>query len=777
MKAIKNSALGLFGITGVLVSIFGIKIPFAESFAKEHWRAGLAALLLIILMIPAAIGLFLYLVDTNRFKTEIVQYVKAHSQRDLLLQGDLKLTFFPKLGLDSGKMSLSERNSAREFASINNARLYIAWWPLFKKQLVLERVEIDGIRANLTRFKDGTTNFDDLLIRNEVLSPVTFDIEGLRVTNSAINWQDDMKWQRVAVQDLNIETGRLADTVPGNLKASFHVNSERLRSDANIELKSSLFFDRKSGRYEFADIGGTLAGTAGGFSNLDLNFKGSLDSHPAQQSLLAENLLVSGNGNYGQRSFEARLAVPRLQYTNGLLNGSDAALDATLSQFDEKWKLTAHMPALEFANKMFKAADFSADFAFNGQGAELRGKLSGPVSLDLDTTPKLLLSAISVDLSAKHPMLSGELSATATGSLNADLSARNANLGFTAKIDDSDISGTLAVADFSHPAYTVALNIDRIDLDRYIAADWIKRYQNDAARVDLGGLKDLNLSGSVHAGEIRVAKLKANKLAAGIKIEQSVLTIAPVSARLYGGTLSGSFSASAQGKPQITLMGNLAGIQVNSLLADTAAIGKLNGRGDVALNISTEGGSIGELRKALNGNLSLALGRGSIAGIDLRAALVDGKDDLGSKSAPRVHQARFSERTDFSALKAVFNVRDGISHGNSFELRYPLYRVSGEGDIVPGSGTVDYQLEAIVSSALKRRSAGDLAELRGVTVPVRVSGSWAAPAIALDFAGASGDIVTKRIAAKAETEQAAAEQAALTRPAAAHKKPAGKAKK
>lgn len=777
MKAIKNSALGLFGITGVLVSIFGVKIPFAESFAKEHWRAGLAALLLIILMIPAAIGVFLYLVDTNRFKTEIVQYVKAHSQRDLVLQGDLKLTFFPKLGLDSGKMSLSERNSAREFASINNARLYIAWWPLFKKQLVLERVEIDGIRANLTRFKDGTTNFDDLLIRNEVLSPVTFDIDGLRVTNSAINWQDDMKWQRVAVQDLNIETGRLADTVPGNLKASFHVNSERLRSDANIELKSSLFFDRKAGRYEFADIAGTLAGTAGGFSNLDLNFKGSLDSHPAQQALQAENLLVSGTGNYGQRSIAARLAVPRLQLGKDSLSGNDATLDATLSQFDEKWKLAAHLPALEFADKMFKAADFSADFAFNGQGAELRGRLSGPVNLDLGTTPKLLLSAISVELSAKHPMLSGELSAKATGSLSADLSERNAKLGFSAKIDDSAISGTLAVADFSHPAYTVALDIDRIDLDRYIAADWIRRYQDDATRVDLGGLKDLDLSGSVHAGEIRVAKLKATKLAAGIKIEQSVLTIAPVSARLYGGTLGGSFSASAQAKPQITLTGKLAGIQVNSLLADTAAIGKLNGRGDVALNISAEGGSIGELRKALNGSLTLALGRGSIAGIDLRTALVDGKDELGSKSAPRVRQARFSETTGFSALKAVFNVRDGISHGNSVELRDPLYRVSGEGDIVAASGTVDYRLEAVVSSALKRRSAGDLAELRGVTVPVRVSGPWAAPAVALDFAGASGAVVTKRIAARAAAEQAAAQQAALTRPAAAHKKRAGKAKK
>ncbi|KXS33813.1 MAG: AsmA family protein [Candidatus Gallionella acididurans] len=770
MKAIKNSALGLFGITGVLVSIFGIKIPFAESFAKEHWRAGLAALLLIILMIPAAIGLFLYLVDANRFKTEIVQYVKAHSQRDLVLQGDLKLTFFPKLGLDSGKMSLSERNSAREFASINNARLYIAWWPLLKKQLVLERVEIDGIRANLTRFKDGTTNFDDLLVRNEVLSPVTFDIEGLRVTNSAINWQDEMKWQRVAVQDIRIETGRLADTVPGNLKASFHLNSERLHSDSNIELKSSLFFDRKAMRYEFADIDGKLDGTAGGFSNLDLSFKGSLDSNPAQQSLLAENIVVSGTGNYGQRSIEARLGMPKLQYAKDTLSGSNITLDATLAQFDEKWTASLQMPAFDFSNKIFKAGVFSTDFDFSGPGRRLQGKLSSPASMDFEAAPTLLLGAMSLDFSAKDTMLSGELSGKATGKLSVDLSGRSANLGFKATVDDSDITGKMALADFNHPAYMLDININRIDLDRYIAADWIKRYQNDATHLDLGGLKDMNLSGSLHAGEIRVAKLKASKLTAVIKIEQSELAIAPLSARLYGGILNGSFSADARGKPQFTLAQNLRGVQMNSLLADTAAIGKLDGKGDIALNISAEGGSIGELRKTLDGSLALALGRGSIAGIDLRTALVEGRDDLGTRSEPRVHESRFSERTGFSGLKAAFNIKDGISHGNSFELRSALYRVAGEGDITPGSGSINFQLAAVVAPALKRHSAGDLAELRGVTIPVRVSGRYVAPAITLDFAAASGDIVTKRISAA----RAAAEHTPVAKQAPATKKRAKK---
>src|ERR1019366_9746977 len=123
-------------------------------------------------------------------------------------------------------------------------------------------------------------------------------------------------------------------------------------------------------------------------------------------------------------------------------------------------------------------------------------------------------------------------------------------------------------------------------------------------------------------------------------------------------------------------------------------------------------------------------------------ALLEGKDDLGTKSEARVHEAKFSERTDFSELEAAFNIKEGSSHGNGFEMRSPLFRIAGEGDLALDSGNISYRLAATVASALNRRSAGELAELKGVTVPVRVSGPYATPSIALDFAAASGDIVT-----------------------------------
>ena len=73
MKAIKYALLGLAGVIGMLVSMFGpVKVPFAEGLAKTYYRYALGALLLIVLLISAAVGLFIVTFDANNFKSEIV---------------------------------------------------------------------------------------------------------------------------------------------------------------------------------------------------------------------------------------------------------------------------------------------------------------------------------------------------------------------------------------------------------------------------------------------------------------------------------------------------------------------------------------------------------------------------------------------------------------------------------------------------------------------------------------------------------------------------------
>ncbi|TMH07075.1 MAG: AsmA family protein, partial [Betaproteobacteria bacterium] len=101
--------------------------------------------------------------DPNTYKPLIIERVQKDKQRTLAIPGAIKLSFFPKLGVELGAVSLSEHASAAPFASVQSARVSLALLPLLRKQVIVDRVKVDGLRATLKRTKDGKTNIDDLL--------------------------------------------------------------------------------------------------------------------------------------------------------------------------------------------------------------------------------------------------------------------------------------------------------------------------------------------------------------------------------------------------------------------------------------------------------------------------------------------------------------------------------------------------------------------------------------------------------------------------------------
>jgi len=136
--------------------------------------------------------------------------------------------------------------------------------------------------------------------------------------------------------------------------------------------------------------------------------------------------------------------------------------------------------------------------------------------------------------------------------------------------------------------------------------------------------------------------------------------------------------------------------------------------------------------------------------------LIEGKSDLGTKNTERVHPANFAEKTQFYELKANFNFKDGKVGGTGFEMKSPLIRTVGDGEVDLDSGSLSYRLNATVSNAINRRTAGELIDYKGVTVPIRVSGPYVSPSIVIDFAAASGGNVATLVAASAAKTAAVA---------------------
>ncbi len=87
----------------------------------------LFALVVLVLVVVAATF------DPNAFKPQLVELVRAKTQRTLGIPGRIELSFFPNLGAELGAASLSERGSSAPFASVQSARVSLALLPLFKR--------------------------------------------------------------------------------------------------------------------------------------------------------------------------------------------------------------------------------------------------------------------------------------------------------------------------------------------------------------------------------------------------------------------------------------------------------------------------------------------------------------------------------------------------------------------------------------------------------------------------------------------------------------------
>ena len=164
---------------------------------KKYWKYVLltGGTLLAILII--SIVIVALTINPNGFKPQIVDFVKEKKQRTLILQGDIKMTFFPRLGLDLGQISVSEHQGKSVFAAIDRARLFVAWLPLLRKELIVYKVTLDGVHANLVRYKDGTTNFDDLLKKEDKSPLIKFDIAGVKITQSSIAFDDRLNGRKI----------------------------------------------------------------------------------------------------------------------------------------------------------------------------------------------------------------------------------------------------------------------------------------------------------------------------------------------------------------------------------------------------------------------------------------------------------------------------------------------------------------------------------------------------------------------------------------------------
>ena len=713
----------------------------------------------LVIVVGAVVAYIAATFDPNQYKPQIVKALKDKTQRTLKLDGDIALALFPNIGAKVSRASLSERGSEKEFAAVEEIRVALKLMPLLSKQAVVDAVEVKGLRANLVRFKDGRTNADDLAGAPDKAPPPAkgaeaefkIDIDHVLIEDAAITFTDQAAGAKYVLNKLNLKTGRIASNVPTGIELSATVQADKPKVDLRTALKTRLTFDPEQQRYAFEGLDLDARGEAAGIKELVASAKGDLDVRGATKELTASRLAVSATGKQAGGDMKVRLDAPKLVVTKDKVSGDRITLDVALSDAKRKLNAKLEVPGIEGDAKAFKAGQVTAAVDLQQEGAAIKVKLASPVTGSVEAE-RIELPKLTATLHVTNPKLpKSPIEANVVGSALVDLARQSANLNFSTKLDASNINGRVGLARFTPPSYTFDLNIDQLDADRYLPKGGAQPAAGGAKGApgeqpfDFSALKGLNANGTVKIGALKVANVKASNVRLDIKAAGGRLDVNPINANLYQGSLNGALSVQAAATPVVGVKQTLSGVNLGPLLKDAADFDTLEGRGNVSLNASGQGSTMTALKKALTGNAAIKVTDGAIKGIDIVGTLRDVKSKLGALRGQRTQGANKAEKTDFSELSGTFNIVNGVAHNNDLQGKSPALRLAGEGRIDIGQELLDYLIKASVVATSRGQGGRDLTDLSGITVPVRVTGSFDKPSYSLDFSGVAADLAKQQL--------------------------------
>jgi AsmA protein len=361
----------------------------------------------------------------------------------------------------------------------------------------------------------------------------------------------------------------------------------------------------------------------------------------------------------------------------------------------------------------------------------------------------------STSLRRNTPPLDAKLALNGNYSLKPDA----LGMDFSAKFDDSTIKGKAAMTRAAQAAYDFDLNIDRLNLDRYLASSEKKKEpaakqepkpaptQKDAdAPVDLSGLKGLNAKGRAEIGALQVQGLKLANVKTELRAADGRAEIGPHSANLYEGSLAGTLALDGNAN-RVALKETLTGIAVGPLLRDFAQQDRLEGKGNVVLDVAGAGKTVNAMKSSLGGTAKLNLRDGAIKGVNIGELLRKARSALGSQSS---QAADAKDKTDFSELSASFTIKNGVAHNEDLEVKSPLLRLGGAGDIDIGKSAVNYVAKASVVASTQGQGGKERDQLAGVTIPVKISGPFDNMKYDVDYRAAVGDIAKSKVGERAK---------------------------
>ncbi|NIA19353.1 MAG: AsmA family protein [Xanthomonadaceae bacterium] len=311
----------------------------------------------------------------------------------------------------------------------------------------------------------------------------------------------------------------------------------------------------------------------------------------------------------------------------------------------------------------------------------------------------------------------------------------------TMELDDSHIIFSAHLSEFSRPRIQCDLELDQIDVDRYLppaeekTAGQKKPSGVSAAgkkKIDYTPLRKLLLDGKFKAGKVKVHGVGMQDVVMKISGKKGVFQLNPLTLNLYQGSVSSTGRLNVQRDiPRSSFNVQLKDIQVGPLLKDSIHKDFLEGTLASRVELTMTGDEPERIKRSLNGKGNISLKDGAVIGVDLAAMARNIKSglQLNGKTSEK-------PRTDFAELNAPFTIVNGIVDTPGTTMISPFLRLSVVGKADVPQESLDFRVKPKIVKTLKGQ--GDTKQRSGLVVPLLVSGTFSAPKIRPDLQGMIG---------------------------------------
>ena len=552
-------------------------------------------------------GVLAWLVSRVDVRTEIERAVETATGRDVVINGDVGVIYWPVLGVRAGDVTIAnvEGGRAPAFIAAEEIDVGVELRPLLDREVRVQRLVLQRPQIALEVGAEGRPNW--VLTRRaregappgeQPVNVSRMSLRGVRINDGEVSYFDARRQQGWVIGDVDLGTALTALDEPMRARGSVLYNEQRVELDVQVQ-----------------EPGAAMRGEVTPLS-IDIESE-LLDAEFDGQTLAAS----------GELGGTMRANGPSLRHLAAWM-GSPLQGGVGFEQFAVTGRIGVGGGAYQFTNTGF-ALDLvrgRGDFVLS----ELRGRpyLSGRLELfDFDF----------------NPYLTGQAPPAAADAPQAVAAAA-----------DPEASPSAEIAAVEAPRRAVDI-----------------REAPSERPIDFSGLRAFNADLELATAAVLIQRMRIDRARANLVLNDGYLAATLHSASLYGGSGRGRFEIDARTADvrieQDLAFNNL---DARRFLGDAINFTNIEGRAEVALNVRAQGRTQSQLLASADGRTHVEIVSGVLHGVDLGGVATTIRNALrGELIAPEARTQFQGFSATFAIADGVL-ASDNVSF-NTPDLRIP----------------------------------------------------------------------------------------------------------